>query len=78
MTGTNTGSFFGVPPTGRRYEVGMFDYARLEDGRIFERVQQSDLLSRFRQMYAGTAKKAAVACGPGAAVLVLLRLARAG
>lgn len=79
VTGTNTGSFFGVPPTGRRYEVGMFDYARLEDGRIVERVQQSDLLSQFRQMYAGAARKAAISFGLGAAAfLVLRKLARAG
>lgn len=37
VTGTNTGRFFGAPPTGRRYEASMFDYARLEDGRIVER-----------------------------------------
>ncbi len=79
VTGTNTGNFFGVPPTGRRYEVGMFDYARLQDGRIVERVQQSDLLSQFRQMYGGAAKKAAIAGGLGpAAFLVLRRLVRAG
>lgn len=79
VTGTNTGNFFGVPPTGRRYEVGMFDYAKLEDGRIVERVQQSDLLSQFRQMYVGAAKKAAIVGGlAAAAVLVLRRLARAG
>ena len=79
VTGTNTGNFFGVPPTGRRYEVGMFDYARLEDGRIVKRVQQSDLLSQLRQMYAGAAKKAAIAGGLGAAAfLVLRKLARAG
>ena len=45
VTGTNTGRFFGVPPTGRPYEVNMFDYARLENSRIVERVQQSDTLS---------------------------------
>ena len=38
VTGTNTGRFFGVPPTGRPYKVNMFDYTRLEDGRIVERV----------------------------------------
>ncbi|MDP8974164.1 MAG: ester cyclase [Actinomycetota bacterium] len=29
VTGTNSGRFFGAPPTGRSYEVSMFDYARL-------------------------------------------------
>jgi predicted ester cyclase len=61
VTGTNTGRFFGAPPTGRRFEVSMFDYARLEDGRIVERMQQSDTLSQFRQMYPGAARKGAVA-----------------
>ncbi len=57
----------------------MFDYARLKDGRIVESVQQSDLLSQFRQMYAGAAKKAATAAGVGllgAAVLALRQRGR--
>lgn len=65
VTGTNTGRFFGAPPTGRSYEVNMFDYARLEDGRIVERIQQSDTLSQLRQMYSGAAKKAGLAAGAG-------------
>ncbi len=58
VTGTNSGSFYGVPATGGSYEVSMFDYARIEDGRIVERIQQSDTLSQMRQMYSGAAKKA--------------------
>ena len=65
VTGTNTGRFFGAPPTGRSYEVNMFDYARLEDGRIVERIQQSDTLSQLRQLYSGAAKKAGLAAGAG-------------
>jgi predicted ester cyclase len=61
VTGTNTGRFFGVPPTGHAYEVSNFDYARPEDGRIVERIQQSDTLSQLKQMYAGAARKGAVA-----------------
>lgn len=60
VTGTNAGRFYGAPPTGRSYEVSMFDYARVEDGRIVERIQQSDTLSQLRQMYSGAVKKAAV------------------
>jgi predicted ester cyclase len=45
VTGTNSGRFFGAPSTGRYYEVSMLDYARLGDGSIVERVQQSDALS---------------------------------
>ncbi len=76
VTGTNTGRFFGVPPTGRPYEVNMFDYARLEDGRIVERIQQSDTLSQLGQMYGGAAKKAAVAGAGLLAAAALLALGR--
>lgn len=51
VTGTNSGRFFGAPSTGRPYEANMFDYARIEDGRIVERIQQSDTLSQLTQMY---------------------------
>jgi predicted ester cyclase len=74
VTGTNTGRFFGAPPTGRRYEASMFDYARLEDGRIVERIQQSDTLSQLRQMYSGAAKKAGLAAGAGLLGAALLAL----
>jgi len=75
VTGTNSGRFFGAPPTGRSYEVSMFDYAKVEDGRIVERIQQSDTLSQLKQMYAGAAKKAATYTSilGTAAVLLLLR-----
>ena len=76
MTGTNTGRFFGAPPTGRRYEASMFDYARLEDGRIVERIQQSDTLSQLRQMYSGAARKAGLAAGAGLLGAALLALGR--
>jgi hypothetical protein len=60
------------------YEVSMFDYARLEDGRIVERMQQSDTLSQFRQMYSGAAKKGAVAVALlGAAAVFALGRRRA-
>lgn len=65
VTGTNTGRFFGLPASGCAYEVNMFDYARIEDGKIVERIQQSDTLSQLRQMYASAAKKLAVAAGAG-------------
>ncbi len=54
----------------------MFDYARIEDGRIVERIQQSATLSQLRQMYSGAAKKGATAVGVGllgAAALFALR-----
>jgi len=63
VTGTNSGRFYGIPATGGSFKVNMFDYAKIEDGRIVERIQQSDTLSQMRQMYAGTAKKAAAIGG---------------
>jgi hypothetical protein len=57
----------------------MFDYARIEDGRIVERIQQSDNLSQLTQMYGGVAKKAAVGAGLlGAAALFALGRRREG
>jgi predicted ester cyclase len=38
VTGTNSGRFYGIPATNSRYEVNMFDYATIEDGRIVERI----------------------------------------
>jgi len=73
VTGTNSGRFFGAPPTGRSYEVSMFDYAKVEDGRIVERIQQSDTLSQLKQMYAGAAKKAATYTSILGTAAVLLR-----
>lgn len=79
VTGTNSGRFFGAPPTGRSYEASMFDYARIEDGRIVERIQQSDTLSQLTQMYGGAAKKAAVGVGLlGATALFALGRRRRG
>lgn len=67
-----------MPPTGRAYEVSMFDYARIEDGRIVERIQQSDTLSQLGQMYAAAAKKAgAVALIAAVALLFIRRKNRA-
>ena len=76
VTGTNSGRFFGAPPTGRSYEASMFDYAKIEDGRIVERIQQSDTFSQLRQMYSGAARKAGLAAGAGLLGAVLLALGR--
>jgi predicted ester cyclase len=65
VTGTNTGRFFGAPPTGRRYEASMFDYARLEDGRIVERIQQSDTLPVAPDVLRGRQKGGAGRAGAG-------------
>lgn len=76
VTGTNSGPFYGIPPARGSFEISMFDYARFEDGRIVERVQQSDTLSQMRQMYGGVAKVAAI--GGCALALALLLIRRRG
>lgn len=56
VTGTNTGSLFGVPPTRKAYSVNMFDYVKIADGKIVERVQQSDNLGQMKQLYGDVLK----------------------
>lgn len=51
VTGTNTGRLYGAPATKRRYHASFFDYVRVEDGLIVERVQQADVLGQMRQLY---------------------------
>jgi predicted ester cyclase len=51
VRGTNTGRLYGAPATKRAYEASFFDWVRLEDGRIVERVQQADVLGQRRQLY---------------------------
>lgn len=67
VMGTNDGRFFGVPPTHGHYEVNMFDYVRIADGRIIERVQQSDTFSQMRQIYTPAAKRLGLIAGLGLA-----------
>ena len=49
--GTATGRLYGAPATKRSYRVNFFDYVRIADDRIVERVQQADVLSQMRQLY---------------------------
>jgi predicted ester cyclase len=51
VRGTNTGRLYGAPATKRKYEASFFDWVRLEDGMIVERLQQSDVLGQMRQLY---------------------------
>jgi predicted ester cyclase len=36
IRGTHTGDFFGVPPTGERFEITGMDMVRVQDGRLVE------------------------------------------
>ena len=54
VRGTATGRLYGAPATKRSYEASFFDYVRVEDGRIVERIQQADVFSQMRQLYGRT------------------------
>jgi predicted ester cyclase len=51
VRGTATGRLYGAPATKRSFQASFFDYVRIEDGRIIERVQQADVLAQMRQLY---------------------------
>jgi predicted ester cyclase len=51
VRGTATGRLYGAPATKRSFEASFFDYVRVEDGQIIERVQQADVLGQMRQLY---------------------------
>jgi predicted ester cyclase len=75
---TNRGRLFGIPATGRSYEASMFDYVRVQDGRIVDRLQQADLFGQIRQLYGralilllAAASVVLLAVGFGIAALIL-------
>jgi predicted ester cyclase len=51
VRGTATGRLYGAPATKRSFQASFFDYVRVDDGRIVERVQQTDVLAQMRQLY---------------------------
>lgn len=48
--GVNTGSVFGRPPTGRPFEITVFDQMRFRDGRLVEHWGVPDQLSLLMQL----------------------------
>ena len=48
VRGTATGRLYGAPATKRSFEASFFDYVRVDDGQIIERVQQADMLGQMR------------------------------
>jgi predicted ester cyclase len=52
--GTATGRLYGAPATKRAFAASYFDYVKVEDGKIVERVQQTDVLGQMRQLYGKT------------------------
>jgi predicted ester cyclase len=51
VRGTANGRLYGAPATKRPFEANFFDYVRVGNGQIIERVQQTDVLSQMRQLY---------------------------
>ena len=47
---TQTGEFMGMPPSGKRYEIGEIHIFRLRDGRVAEHWHQADFLGMMRQL----------------------------
>lgn len=70
VTGTHRGLLFGLPGLGRTYEVSMFDRVVVQQGRIVERVQQSDNLGMFQRLLMPHAAAAGAALVAGVALFV--------
>ena len=49
-SGTHTGEFLGIPPTGRAFTIGGIDVYRVADGRLCEHWHQLDQLSMLGQL----------------------------
>lgn len=45
-----TGEFMGMPPSGKRYEIGEIHIFRLRDGRVAEHWHQADFMGMMRQL----------------------------
>lgn len=65
LTGTHTGPLFGVPATGRFYQVNGFDSVDIEDGKIVRRIQQADLAGQVSQLFAPWLKASGILLGAG-------------
>ena len=48
--GTQTGEFFGIPPTGRRFTMSGIAIHRIRDGKIVEHWHEIDMLARPQQL----------------------------
>lgn len=51
VSGTALGRLYGAPATKRHYRASFFDWVRVRDGLIYQRVQQADVLGQMRQLY---------------------------
>lgn len=51
VRGTATGRLYGAPATKRSFEANFFDFVRVDQGKIVERIQQADVLGQMKQLY---------------------------
>ena len=51
VRGTATGRLYGAPATKRTFEANFFDFVRVDQGKIIERIQQADVLGQMKQLY---------------------------
>ena len=49
-SGTQTGEFFGMPPSNKRFSVGVIDIFRIAEGQIAEHWGQTDIMSMLQQL----------------------------
>ena len=50
MRGAHEGTFFGIPPSGKKIEVKAMNFYRIADGKIVEERGQPDLLGLLQQI----------------------------
>ncbi|CAA9232127.1 MAG: hypothetical protein AVDCRST_MAG52-1163 [uncultured Blastococcus sp.] len=50
LTGTHTGTFYGIAPTGRKVDIHGVDVSRFVDGKIVEYFYHEDTFGLFRQL----------------------------
>lgn len=50
MTGTQTDTLFGIPPTGKRIEVNQINIEKIENGKITEHWRVTDELTMMKQL----------------------------
>ena len=50
FTGTNSGSFFGMPPTGKQATIRVMDFVRCRDGKVTEHWSIVDMAGLMEQL----------------------------
>lgn len=48
--GTQEGEFMGIPPSGKRFSIAVFDIFRMEGGKIVEHWGQTDMMGMMQQL----------------------------